>query len=248
MQYNCPNCNQVVDGNFCSNCGQRKYKRIDRKYIWDEIQYTVLHTNKGFLYSIKNLIKNPGKTAREYLEGKRVNHYKPILLVFVLSGISAFISFKIVGLNEIVREIYSTNEAMDSDFLNESLSFSASYTSLMMVFFIPFLALFSKIAFRKWGHNYYEHVIMNAYILSVHTLFDIIISLPAIYIVKNTIGVFGALPFLSFCIVPFILVWFYKGLYKDKSIKSIIARVLLILLMILIGYIILTITVSLFIN
>jgi hypothetical protein len=53
MEKNCPNCNRVITGNFCSNCGQKKYKRIDKKYIWEEIQYTILHTNKGFLYSVK---------------------------------------------------------------------------------------------------------------------------------------------------------------------------------------------------
>ena len=236
MEY-CPNCNEVVDGNFCSNCGQRKYKRIDRKYIWNEIQYTVLHTNKGLLYSIKNIIKNPGKTAREYIEGKRINHYKPILLVFVLSGISAFISFKIIGLNEMMKEIYSEN-GLYSDFTGDTISFSFSYSSFIMLFFIPFLALFSKIAFRKWGHNYYEHVIMNAYILSFYTLFDIIVVFPIMYLMKNTIGVFAALPFLSFCAIPFILVWFYKGFYKEQSIKKIISKVLLILLQIFIGFIV----------
>lgn len=71
MENNCPNCNRVITGNFCSNCGQKKYKRIDKNYIWEEIQYTILHTNKGFLYSVKEIIKNPGKTAREYLDGNR---------------------------------------------------------------------------------------------------------------------------------------------------------------------------------
>ena len=237
MENNCPNCNEVVDGNFCSNCGQKRYKRIDRKYIWDEIQYTVLHTNKGFLYSIKNLIKNPGKTAKEYIEGKRVNHYKPILLVFVLSGISTFISFKIVGLNETMKEIY-LSKGMYSDFMRDALSFSASYSSFIMVFLIPFLALFSKIAFRKWGHNYYEHVVMNAYVLSFYALLDIIVVFPIMYLMKNTIGIFEFLPFLSLYLLPFVWVWFYKGLYKERSIKSIISKVLLILLLIFAGFIV----------
>ena len=46
----CRNCNQNIVQNYCSNCGQKRYKRIDRSYIWEEIQYTTIHTNKGFLY------------------------------------------------------------------------------------------------------------------------------------------------------------------------------------------------------
>ena len=98
MENICKNCNQVITENFCANCGQKKYKKIDKKYIWDELQYTVFHTNKGLLYSVKNILKNPGKTAKEFIDGNRVNHYKPILLVFVLSGIATFISFKVLSM------------------------------------------------------------------------------------------------------------------------------------------------------
>jgi Protein of unknown function (DUF3667). len=235
MKYICPNCNCVVNGYFCSNCGQKKYKRIDRKYIWEELQYTVFHTNKGFLYSVKNLIVNPGRTAKEFIDGKRVNHYKPILLAFVLSGISAFISFKVVGLNDIMKEVFSKKE-LYSELMNNVLSFVTSYSSFMMLFFVPFLALFSKIAFRKWGQNYYEHVVMNAYMLSFHALVNIIVIYPIMFFTKGNTAIIGYFVFLSIYIIPFVLVWFYKGFYKEHSLKSVILKVLLILLMIFVGY------------
>ena len=238
MKHNCPNCNRVVNGNFCSNCGQKKYNRIDKKYIWDEIQYTVFHTNKGFLYSVKNLIINPGKTAKEFIDGKRVNHYKPILLAFVLSGISAFVSFKIVGLNDIMKEFYSKKE-LYSELMNNAISFATSYNSFIMLFFVPFLALFSKIAFRKWGQNYYEHVVMNAYMLSFHALVNIIVIYPVLFFTKGNPEIVEHLLFLSIYIIPLVLVWFYKWFYKEHSLKSVIFRVLLILLMIFAGYMIL---------
>lgn len=86
----CKNCSTEIQLNFCGNCGQKKAKRIDRNYIKDELQYTVLHMNKGFFFSIKQILKAPGRTAREFLEGNRVNHYKPILLVFCYSGNQCF--------------------------------------------------------------------------------------------------------------------------------------------------------------
>lgn len=64
MENNCLNCSRPITENFCSNCGQKKYKRIDRKYLIDEVQYLAVHTNKGFFYSIKNVARNPGKTAK----------------------------------------------------------------------------------------------------------------------------------------------------------------------------------------
>ncbi len=236
MKHNCQNCGQIITENFCSNCGQKKYKRIDRKYILDEIQYTFLHTNKGFLYSVKNIIKNPGKTAREFIDGNRVNHYKPILLAFVLSGISTFISYKIIGLNEIMREFYS-KQHMNSQFMNDYMSFTSSYNSIIMLMLIPFFALITKLAFRKWGHNYYEHVVMNAYILSFYTIINIVILYPIMYLLKSNIDLIIPLTSMSMLTIPFILLWFFKEFYSNKSLKNIIGRILLIILFTIVFFI-----------
>jgi len=237
MELNCQNCNEIITAHFCSNCGQKKYKRIDRKYILDEIQYTFLHTNKGFLYSVKNIIKNPGKTAREFIDGNRVNHYKPILLAFVLSGISAFISFKIIGLQKIMSSFYA-KENINSAFMNDYMTFTSSYNSIIMLLLIPFFALFTKLAFNKWGHNYYEHVVMNSYILCYYTLFNIFIVYPLMYIMKNNVEYFSYLMNFSMLTVPFILVWFFKEFYSDKPLKSIIGRVGVTIGLMILGFII----------
>lgn len=237
MENNCPNCNRVITGNFCSNCGQKKYKRIDKNYIWEEIQYTILHTNKGFLYSVKEIIKNPGKTAREYIDGNRVNHYKPILLAFVLSGISAFVSFKILGLYDILIAHYSSSAAnVNSKFMNEFMSVFSSYNSIIMLLALPFIALATKFVFRKWGQNYYEHIVMNAYILSVYTLISIVIVFPLMFLLKKDFDTLVVISSLSILMLPFILVWFYKGFYPDKKLKSVIWKVIAILVLIVLGY------------
>lgn len=240
MENNCPNCNQIIAENFCSNCGQKKYKRIDRKYLWEEVQYTILHTNKGFLYSVKNIIKNPGKTAREFIDGNRVNHYKPILLAFVLSGISAFISYKIIGLQKIMSDFYA-KQHMNSQFMNDYMSFTSSYNSIMMLLLIPFFALITKLAFRKWGQNYYEHAVMNAYILSFYTLVNISILYPITYLFKSNVDLIIPLISMSMLTIPFILVWFFKGFYSDKPLKSIIGRILLTVLFTIVFFIFLII-------
>lgn len=237
MEYNCPNCHHAITQNFCANCGQKKYKRIDKKYIWEELQYTILHTNKGFLYSIKNIVKNPGKTAKEFIDGNRVNHYKPILLAFVLSGISTFVSFKIIGLKELMSSYYA-QQHMNSQFMNDYVTFTSSYNSVIMLALIPLFALLTKIALRKWGHNYFEHIVMNAYILSFYTLLNIFILYPIMYFFRNRQDVIIPVTSLSMSLIPFILTWFFKGFYADKSLKSIIGRVLLIILLLFLSFLI----------
>ena len=240
---NCPNCNHPVVENFCSNCGQRKYKRIDRKYILEELQYVILHANKGLFYSLKKIIKNPGKTAREFVDGNRVNHYKPILLVFLLSGIAAFLSFVVIDYLGIMKEVYS-QKGTYSDYMQDVFSFVSSFFSFIMLLFIPVLAVFTKIVFRKWGHNYYEHVIMNAYFISFYTVIEILLFYPVMYFLKGNIEIFMSISYIPSIAIPFIMIWFYKGFYKDKSLKSIILKVLLLFILLFIGFIFLIIVIT----
>ena len=237
MENICKNCNQIITENFCANCGQKKYKKIDKKYIWDELQYTVFHTNKGLLYSIKNILKNPGKTSKEFIDGNRVNHYKPILLVFVLSGIATFISFKILNLKE-VMSAYFSQQHINSNFMSDLISFMSSYNSILMLLYIPLFAITTKIAFRKWGHNYYEHIVMNAYILSFYTLISIIFVYPIMFFFRHSPTAFYNITQFSILLVPVILVLFFKEFYKDKPLKSIIIKVLGVLGLAILGYII----------
>lgn len=224
MELNCQNCNLIISDNFCGNCGQKKYKRIDKKYIWDEIQYTFLHTNKGFLYSVKNILKNPGKTAKEFIDGNRVNHYKPILLAFLLSGISAFISFKIIGFKEIMANYYA-KQNLNSALTNDYMTIASSYNSIIMLLLIPFFAFFTKLAFKKWGHNYYEHIVINSYFLCLYLLFNIFFIYPLMFLFKSNLSIVPSLSSLSMLSIPFLLTWFFKELYSDKPVKSVIGRV-----------------------
>lgn len=230
MAENCKNCNEIIERNFCANCGQKKYKRIDKKYILDEVQYTFLHANKGLLFSVKNILKNPGKTAREFIDGNRVNHYKPILLAFVLCGIATVISSKLVDMNEIMSEVNGSNKQINAKVMGEVAHFFEHYYSMIMMALVPFFALTTKIPFRKWGHNYYEHIVMNAYFLSYYTILSIIVVDPIIFFFRHNLkeNIFSISIFV-YILMPVLLVWFYRGFYADKTLKSIILKVLAVI-------------------
>lgn len=246
MAEQCQNCNEWITGSFCSNCGQKKYKRIDKKYIWDEIQYTVLHTNKGLLYSIKKILQNPGKTAKEFIDGNRVNHYKPILLVFVLSGLSTFLSYKVLNIKEIMMD-YFAKQKLNSDLMVDMFSSFSSYNAILMLLSLPLFAITTKIAFGKWKHNFYEHIVMNAYILSFYTLVSIILVYPFMFMFRHSAETFFSITQYSAILVPIILIWFFKGFYHDKPLKTITLRVLLSLMLTVIGFVVIIIIFSLII-
>lgn len=251
MAETCKNCTQIISENFCANCGQKKFKRINRKYITDEIQYTVLHTNKGLFYTLKNLIKNPGKTAREYIDGNRIHHYKPLLLVFVLSGISAFFSYKILHLDVITMEGMSNsnlNPAMknsvNSNFMKEYMATIKTYSSFIMLALVPIFALTTKIAFRKWGNNYYEHVVMNCFILSLYTLITILLYIPFLLVDHETAMLLIKFYMYQILMTPILLFWFFKGFYKNHATKSIILRVFGVFGLVILGFVFISILIA----
>ncbi|CAM3319994.1 DUF3667 domain-containing protein [Flavobacterium longum] len=227
MNETCRNCQHEVVANFCGNCGQKKHKRIDGKYIKDEMQYVLIHTNKGLFYSIKKIMRAPGTTALEFIHGNRVNHYKPILLVFLLAGISAFITNAFIHPLE-VQQKFNEMQNVKSTFAD---GFSASfmkYQAIFMLLSVPFAAIFSWISFKKWGLNYCEHVIANSYFYAATLIFSITVTLPIQYFLRESPMLFVMIPsVLSLFSMFGIGIWFFVQLYPDKPTGPIILRLIL---------------------
>src|SRR6478736_1543240 len=93
MTKTCLNCNANLAGKFCSNCGQdSNTHRINSHFLWHDIQHGLTHVDKGMLFTIKELFTRPGNSIRQFLEGKRIKHFKPISLVIILAGAYGFLS------------------------------------------------------------------------------------------------------------------------------------------------------------
>ena len=88
MIHSCKNCDQPVNGKFCHHCGQTaNVRNLNWDFLWYEIQNNFIQFDKGVLYTSKALLTRPGYAVREFIEGKRVNHYKPVALVLLLATI-----------------------------------------------------------------------------------------------------------------------------------------------------------------
>jgi len=231
MSQICKNCNSEITLNFCANCGQKKAKRIDANYVKDELQYVLVHTNKGFFYSIKKIVKSPGRTAFEFIDGNRVNHYKPILMVFLLAGISAFLNNTFIDPVRMLKASYAGTEYENMDQLINFFGLSMKYNSLIMLCNVPMMAIFTWIAFKSWGYNYYENVIANAYLLSASLIFSIVIVFPVQLLFldnpKMWMIVAGSVVNLAWLAIS---VWFYIDFYAEKSAVKVIGRLALMYL------------------
>lgn len=238
----CKNCSGEILLNFCGNCGQKKAKRIDRTYIKDEIQYTVFHMNKGFLYSIKKILRAPGKTAREFLEGNRVNHYKPILLVFVVAGISAFITNTLIHPDVVMEKYFESHKVKTAFDMKSFNSFIYKYQAILMLASVPFMAFFTWLAFKKWGYNYCENVVITAYSLIYLQVLSILIVLPVQYFLKDNPELFMPISsVITFLLMICCFIWFYIDFYNNKSAGDVILRLFVLMLILVVLYILIII-------
>ncbi|MDO5654645.1 MAG: DUF3667 domain-containing protein [Flavobacteriaceae bacterium] len=232
----CRSCNTIITENYCANCGQRRFRRIDRGYVLDEFRSIFIASNKGFFYTLRKLIQNPGKTAREYIQGNRQKHYKPILLSLLLATIAAFISFQLMDMEKMMNELpTSTGDMPTETFMEGYMGIIKNYYSLMMVGIIPLFALASWMGFKKYGDNYYEHIVANAFFQSLYTLVTMFLY-PFYYFFSENTKVIMLISSLVFVIAIPLYLWFMFGFYADKKRSSVAKRVLLTISIIIVFF------------
>lgn len=177
MKTTCKNCNTSFNGNFCFTCGQpAKTERLDVHSVWHDIQHGLLHIDKGILYTVKLLFTRPGQSIKAYLEGKRVKHFKPLSLVIILATIYAllnhYLHIELIEKSDNHLSIRSFGlgfqfEATQGENLPLAgiiSDFIESHFALFQLIFLPFYSAATWLAFRKAGHNYIEHLVINAFL------------------------------------------------------------------------------------
>ena len=219
----CKNCTATFEGNFCSNCSQKtNTKRLDWQYVWDELKYTFLHINSGFLFTCKELFLRPGTMVREFLEGKCVKHYKPILLVFVLAGATSFLIHLLPSEN-MTALYFKKNDPKYIKQISEITTWIKSHYSLIEIAFLPLTSLSTWFSFRCWGYNFKENIIINSFVAAQRLIFGIIIF-PINYYLQDTSFVSSAfIGLLGYLFTIFL----YCQLYNQHAVLKVILKLLL---------------------
>ncbi len=165
----CKNCNTEVSSAYCPDCGQAtKLKRINGHYIVHEIEH-VLHFERGILYTIKELLTNPGHNVKKYLSENRSRLVKPIAFIVITSLIYS-IAVKLFH----VEDGYVNFDAQDvSTQLPVTIAFLEwvqghyGYANIIMGVFIAF---WTKVFFKKYGYNFFEILILLCFVLGIGML------------------------------------------------------------------------------
>lgn len=171
-QKSCLNCGRSVSGEFCPHCGQKTdTARITSKsLIQNDILGSIWHMEARFFDTVKHIIFRPGKTAMDYISGKRIryNSFIPLLLVLF--------SFNVLGLH--YYEKFAPTEVLADD--SEIKDFLSRYSKAILFVIIPMLAINAYFLFGRIKLNIAEHFIIGTVsLLGILILFllDDIVSL-----------------------------------------------------------------------
>ncbi len=168
----CKNCDHHFKGNFCPHCGQSaKVEHIGIHYFLHDIPHSILHIDKGFFYTLGKLFTSPGKTLKEYLEGKRVKHFRPFAFVLLMSTIATLL---IKGCDHLINLKFEKEHP--GEMIDSTHTFFGHYPSVLIFILIPLLSLITWLCFYKRKYNYWEHFLINTYVAAFLNLFLLIIN------------------------------------------------------------------------
>ena len=162
---NCKNCTTEVNSNFCPNCGQpTSLKRIDGKYILHEVGH-LLHFDRGILFTIRELITNPGPNVRNYLAENRSRLVKPVIFIIVTSLIQTLCNRFFHFEDGYVKYLDNTKSTTTEIF--KWVQGNYGYANIIMGIFI---ALWTKLFFKKHEFNFFEILILLCFVMGIGML------------------------------------------------------------------------------
>lgn len=220
MMESCQNCNELITGNFCANCGQKTniHRYSFKHFIKHDLIHGIWNVDSGIVFTIKELFTRPGHSIREFINGKRVGYFNVVTLLIIILGVSHFVGeYSTVKLSDLVPE--SSKESM-----NVIEEFTKKYPKLTLLLTIPFYSVFSFLWFRKSKLNLTEHFVLNSYKTVVESIFGLIFTIITVVYTSQK----GLMTIYSFVLFPSLIYsfWYYKQFFSayGYSKKSLIIR------------------------
>ncbi|MFK8008651.1 MAG: hypothetical protein AB8H03_19995 [Saprospiraceae bacterium] len=201
--------------------------RISMQTIYESI-LAVFNFEKGFSFTVKNLLLTPGKTLSNYLfTAERTKHIKPMNFLILMITIATFLTLQLIKAshpdamseNEINGMMEGAKINLGEDVpqkLNDAVgifnNLVKQYYHIFQLLKIPFFALATFWIFRKKQYNYAEHLIINSYIIAM-TTFLFIVASPVAFVDIKIFSVFIAGTILYMFVA-------YISVFEEKNWKG----------------------------
>jgi hypothetical protein len=238
---NCLNCRKRLRGDyhFCPECGQKTAThRLDVKHLAHDIIHYFTHADKSIFRLVWLLIKQPGLTVREYLQGTRKKYFPPVnffLISVAILAISVRI-FKTFDL-EFMRPYKKDGMTLVNYSGAQLLNFISSRINWIYIGFIPVFTFLFWIFYTRRKYNYIEHLVAGLYWNGFILLFLALIISPLIFVFNSLPAYYVlALIFLAVQTLYYAIAYYRMLEYRSiwKFLRSLIISSLVTFLSIVI--------------
>lgn len=202
-------------------------------FLWHDIQHGLLHFDKGIFYTTRQLFTRPGYAINEFIEGKRVKHFKPFSLIIVLATVYGFL-FHYFDISEKIAKFAPQNantaKLISTQKVFDWVGTHYAFTTLLM---LPLVSLASYWAFKSYKKNYVEHLVLNSFVSAQHIVVHIVLF--PFYFTANSSLSFGLLSAILTLFEVILTTWTYFQFFNQLTLsqkvwKTILAYILQLIL------------------
>ena len=243
----CKNCHTTLstEAFYCPTCGGKIIRnRLTIKSILQSFSEQFLNYDNKFLQTFINLFKNPEDVIGGYINGTRKKYVNVVSYFAIAIAVSGFFFFV---LNKFFPNVLSsmygiTDMKPQQAEINTKIShFTTEYQSMVMFASVPLMAVLSRLTFLKnKKYNFAEHLIINLYAYSQVSLVS------SLLLFTSSIFIHSIAPYIPFAIMVFQFLFYAYVLKKlyDLSLKQIVLKSLLFILIATVIFIPLIIVIS----
>lgn len=209
----CKSCQQCAEGNYCSNCGQlMQVQRITFSSLLHDVFQFFTNIDKGFLFTLKMLLLQPGTMQLEYIDGSRSKHQKPFSMFLICA---TFFGLSLYWINIILDKVSHAGDMAEAQFFDK-------YIVLMLICIVPLTTLINYLFFLRSRFNFAEIGVLTLYTISFVLL---------IVVVANSVKFLIPGFHTRYIEVPFVILYSsitFINFFKDQKrwivlIKSILS-------------------------
>lgn len=136
-------------------------RRIDRHYVAHEI-FHLLHLEKGFLYTARELLLRPGASIRAFVGPERERHMKPVAFLIFSS-----LLFTLVSHVFHVDETYNAQVKLSfgKSSINGIMAWVQTHYGYANILSAVFYALSVRLFFRRQPYNFFEVMVLLCFVM-----------------------------------------------------------------------------------
>jgi hypothetical protein len=202
----CKNCGVSITGNYCSNCGEKKYSEHDKSmhHLLHEAVHFLTHFDGSFFKTLKLFFTRPGQVSADYVAGIRKKYFKPVslYLLFVVayllfpffSGLNMKFNSYVSNTSEFHRLIIpaAKQKAVQKNISLIALgeiydTKSVKVSKIFLLLYLPLSAILLFGLFFNKRKYFFDHFILSAELNSFLVAFGFLLF-PAIIILTNWLG------------------------------------------------------------